>query len=106
MAELTEFICDPEMRLHGYAPEVFDADAGLSDRAFNYAIANNRDCLGWRTDFRELERTLGSEMFRKRVLACPSTAPPAEVERLFLFPGVFERVTAASTHTAFSKART
>lgn len=93
MAELTEFVCDPEMRIHGYQPEMFDSQAGLSDAAFEFALANNRDCLGWRTDFPEIERTLGSELFRKRLLASPGQATPAAIERLFLFPEVFARVT-------------
>lgn len=93
MAELTEFVCDPEMQIHGYQPEMFDSQAGLSDAAFEFALANNRDCLGWRTDFPEIERTLGSELFRKRLLASPGQATPGAIERLFLFPEVFARVT-------------
>ena len=92
MAELTEFICDPEMRLHGYQPELFDPATGLSAAAFAYALANNRACLGWRTDFPEIERTLGSELFRKRLLASPANASPREIERSFLFPEVFQQV--------------
>lgn len=92
MAELTEFICDPEMRLHGYAPEIFDPAAGLSGAGFDYARRNARECLGWRTDFAEIERTLGSEFYRRRLLASGAEAGAAEVERCFLFPEVFEQV--------------
>jgi hypothetical protein len=93
MAELTEFICDPEMRLFGYVPEIYDPAAGLSGPAFDFALANHRDCRGWRTDFPEIERTLGSELFRKRLLASPREAMPADIERMFLFPDVFTKVT-------------
>jgi len=68
MAELTEFICDPEMRLHGYQPEIYDPSVGLSDAAFRFAVKNARECQGWRTDFPEIEQTLGSELYRKRML--------------------------------------
>jgi hypothetical protein len=96
MAELTEFVCDPEMRLHGYQPEIFDPSAGLSPSALAFAVENDRDCLGWRTDFPEIERTLGGEFFRQRFLAGPVEAPARLIERLFLFPEVFEQVRAAS----------
>lgn len=89
MAEVTEFICDPEMRLHGYRPEIYDPELGLSDAAFHYAIENARTCLGWRTDFAEIERTLGAEFYRKRLLNAP-VPPVDEVERCFLFGKVFD----------------
>ena len=92
MAELTEFVCDPDMRLFGYQPEVYDPLAGLSPEAFDYARRNDRECRGWRTDFAEVEHTLGCEFFRKRLLATPATAAPEEVERCFLFDEVFRRL--------------
>jgi hypothetical protein len=92
MAELSEFICDPEMRLHGYKPEIYDPKVGLSDSAFSFAIKNNRSCLGWRTDFQEIERTIGSELFRKKMIQIASEYSPEEVERNFLFPEVFENL--------------
>jgi len=92
MAELTEFICDPDMRLSGYEPEIFDPAKGLSARAFEFARRNNRDCLGWRTDFPEIERTLGSEFYRKRLLASPEAPSAEEIDRCFLFPEVFSRI--------------
>lgn len=91
MAELTEFICDPEMRLHGYVPEIYDAKRGLSDATFNYALDNARTCLGWRTDFAEVELTLGAEFYRKRLLKAPNL-PVDEIERCFLFGKVFDRL--------------
>jgi hypothetical protein len=95
MAELTEFICDPEMRLFGYQPEVFDPERGLSDDALAYALGNMRDCLGWRTDFAEPERTLGSEFARRRLLRTPTAASAEDIERCFLFPAILEKLVAA-----------
>ncbi len=92
MMELTEFICDPEMRLHGYQPEIYDDKIGLSNSAFDYVLQNFRDCLGWRTDFPEIERMLGSEFYRKTMLKTDATFSTEEVERCFLFPEVLQYI--------------
>lgn len=92
MAELTEFVCGPEMRIHGYAPEVFDSAAGLTQETFDYALRNSRTCLGWRTDFPEIEQTLGGEFYRKQMLLAGGEYSEAEIERCFLFPEVFRQV--------------
>jgi hypothetical protein len=92
MAELTEFVCDPEMRVHGYEPEIYDDAVGLSRSAFAYALSNSRECLGWRTDFQEIERTLGSEYYRKYMLLAEDTPSTDEIERCFLFLEVFQQM--------------
>jgi len=92
MAELTEFVCDPEMRIHGYEPEIYDSVAGLSRDTFEYALKNVRECLGWRTDFPEIEQTLGCEYYREQMLLVGSEYSSAEIERCFLFPEVFRIV--------------
>jgi hypothetical protein len=92
MAEVVEFVCDPEMRIHGYEPEIGDSPSELSPAAFAFAVRNARECLGWRTDFPEIEKTLGCEYYRKRLLRHAESAAPAEIERCFLFQAVFERV--------------
>lgn len=92
MAELTEFICDPDMRLHGYQPEIYDPSFGLSHKAFEYALSNSYKCLGWRTDFTEIERTMGCEFYRKQMLKTKIKYTKKEIERCFLFPKVFDQV--------------
>lgn len=92
MAELTEFICDPDMRLHGYHPEIYNLKEGLSRSAFEYAIRNARECLGWRTDFPEVEKTIGCEFYRKQMLQTESKYSEDEIKRCFLFHEVFEQV--------------
>jgi hypothetical protein len=104
MAELTEFVCDPDMRVFGYEPEVFDPQMGLSDDAFEYAVRNLRDCLGWRTDFAEVERTIGSELYRRRLLATPAAATDEEMERCFLFPEILHRLSAMNGRHDLSQA--
>lgn len=93
-AELTEFICDPEMQIHGYAPELYDQKKGLSAKAFDYALHNSRKCLGWRTDFREIEQTMGCEFFRKQLLKSESDLDEETIERCFLFTDVFTKLKA------------
>ena len=92
MAELTEFVCDPDMRLHGYQPEIYDPAVGLSRKAFEFALRNSRECLGWRTDFSEIEQTIGCEFYRKQMLKTKIEYTNEEIERCFLFPEVFRKV--------------
>lgn len=92
MAELTEFICEPEMGLHGYRSEVFCQDKGLSDQAFEFAVKNEAACIGWRTSFPEIERTIGSEYFRRKMLGSKGAFSENEVRRCFLFSDVFTRL--------------
>ena len=92
MTELTEFICDPEMRLYGYYPEIYTNEKGLSDGAFNFLIDNVKTSLGWNTDFDEIERVVGSEFYRKRILQSPREMSSEEINRLFLFSEVYEKV--------------
>lgn len=92
MAELTEFICDPEMQLHGYGPHYFDSAKGLSSSALEYTLKNSRECLGWRTDFPEIELTLGAELFRKQILKNKTSLSETEIQRCFLFKEVYQKV--------------
>lgn len=97
LVELTEFVCQYEMQLFGYEVEFYDPTHGLSDDTLEYAMRNTAECLGWRTDFPEVERTLGSEMFRHSVVRAGQKLPAELVERLFLFPSVFDAI---SSHSA------
>lgn len=92
MAELTEFICDPEMRLCGYIPEIYDPELGLSPEAIEFTLRNSRESLGWTTDYPEIERMLGSEFFRKQVLKVKERPSRDEIERCFLFEDVYNEL--------------
>ena len=92
MAELVEFICSPDMELVGYKPERFNADSGLSAEAITFAVDNAHDCLGWRTDFAEVEHTLGCELFRSLALKGGVGLSDPEIARCFLSPVVYERL--------------
>lgn len=100
MAELVEFICAPDMTLFGYYPERYDDTKGLSEEAFAYAVRNAHECLGWRTDFPELEHTLGCELFRKRMLKTHADFSDAEIARAFLYPKIYHQLCAKiSSHS-------
>jgi len=92
MIELTEFICDPEMRLHQYQPEIYNQKTGVSDSALDYAARNFRECKGWRTDFPEIEKTLGSELYRKKLLTAINKPSNYEIERCFLFVDTYNQL--------------
>ena len=68
MAELTEFICSPDMNLFRYYPKYYKESKGLSEKTYQYALKNFETCIGWRTDFKEFSKTIGSEFNRKRIL--------------------------------------
>ncbi len=95
MRELTEFICGPEMSLYGYEPCVRGGTNDmLTDDAFAFAIKNARDSLGWNTDFSEIERTLGSELYRRKMLIINSAYTDSEIERCFLSVPIFNELKA------------
>ena len=93
MRELTEFICGPEMGLHGYQSSALSGGGGgLSDAAFAFAMENARECLGWNTDFSEIEHTIGCELFRKQMLRTELNYTDLEIERSFLSVSVFNEI--------------
>ena len=97
MLELTEFICGPEMGLHGYQPLVLTgARHKLTDEGFAFAVKNARECLGWKTDFSEVEKTLGCELYRRRMLNIDSEYTDLEIERSFLSVWLFNELKAAN----------
>lgn len=97
MLELTEFICGPEMGLHGYQPYVLSgASDTLTDEALSFAVKNARECLGWNTDFSEVEQTLGCELYRRRMLTIDSAYTDLEIERSFLSVPIFNELKAVT----------
>lgn len=92
MAELVEFICSPDMELVGYDLERFDSSAGPTQAALSFAVSNAHECLGWRTDFSEIEHTLGCELFRSYALRGGVGLSDAEIARCFLSPMIYERL--------------
>mgnify|MGYP001447298223 CR=1 FL=1 len=91
MAELVEFICSPDMQIHGYTPKYYNELEGLSDNAYKYALDNFNNCLGWRTDFGEFSKTLGCEFNRKRLLMLNNLKTP-QIEENFLFKTYYNKL--------------
>ena len=92
MAELTEFICSPDMEFFGYYPKYYDKSLGLSENAYQYALKNFNTCIGWRTDFNEFSKTIGSEFNRKRILTSSYTFSKDEIEENFLFLQMYKTI--------------
>ena len=84
MAELVEFICSPDMQIHGYKPLYYDDVKGLSNKAYDFALNNFNNCLGWRTDFNEFSKTMGCELNRKKIIKSNKLTEKL-IEENFLF---------------------
>ena len=72
------------MHIHNYFPKYYFEKKGLSIKAYNYALNNFNNCLGWRTDFDEFSKNLGCEFNRKRVLELKNLTKK-QIEENFLF---------------------
>lgn len=92
MAELTEFICSPDMNLFGYYPKYYENAKGLSEKSYQYAINNFNNCIGWRTDFKEFSKTIGTEFNRKRILNSSCKFSINEIEENFLFMEMYNKI--------------
>ena len=64
MAELTEFICSPDMNIFGYYPKYYD-NRKVCLKSYQYAINNFNNCIGWRTDFKEFSKTIEQNLTEK-----------------------------------------
>lgn len=91
--ELVEFICDPDMRLLGHEPVRLMPDGRLTPKALEFAEADSRNCLGWRSDSGETEREVGCEYFRRQLLEQGDPLDPWWVRTSFLDDAVLERLT-------------
>lgn len=92
MAELVEFICSPEMEVFGYTAKYYSEVKGLSENAYLYALDNFKNCTGWRTDFKEFSKTIGSEFNRKRMLQSSYEFSISEIEENFLNTEIYKRI--------------
>tara|TARA_Y100000741_G_C18176357_1_gene527414 strand:- start:100 stop:1035 length:936 start_codon:yes stop_codon:yes gene_type:complete len=92
MTELTEFICSPDMNLFGYYPKYYKESMGLSEKSYQYALKNFESCIGWRTDFKEFSKTIGSEFNRKRILNSSYEFSKNEIEQNFLFSQIYKSI--------------
>lgn len=91
VVETIEFICDPEMGLFGYIPAAYTGHAAPSSGCLEFIAKDCRECLGWRTDFEEIERDVGYELFRKNLLSGWTPAASDEaIEGSFLFRELYE----------------
>ena len=61
-------------------------------KSYQYAINNFNNCIGWRTDFKEFSKTIGSEFNRKRILKSSYNFSKNEIEQNFLFLQIYKSI--------------
>ena len=83
-AAAVEFVCGPEMRLHGYEPEQC-TDGSLSDSGLEFLRENDKARASWRSSNEPLEQQLSDEFARYQLLSLPSAGSREMQERYFLF---------------------
>ena len=91
IVETVELVCEPEMRLLGYAPSENSGLSFPSGGALRFIAEDCAQCQGWRTDFGNIERDVGSEMFRKAVLFdYLGNSDDELIQRCFLFKEAYQ----------------
>lgn len=90
--EFIEFICDPEMRLVGYSPEVYKG--GLpSGEVMRFLEEDDKIAIGWRGVHAGWDVEHGYELFRKQAVKIEQRLLSNEViEKYFLFPSVYGEI--------------
>lgn len=88
--EWIEFICDPEMRLFGYAPEVY-AGGMPTPAIMEFFLADDARAIGWRNAHARWDIELARELMRKHSLSLSSERISEEaIRESFLFPDLYE----------------
>jgi len=97
VVKTVEFICDPDMRVFGYAASRIEEAVPLDPDVLRFVLQENAAGRSWRSDFGEPEKDLGCELFRKILLASSAQEPDAGlIRRSFLFQEAFHRLRQAS----------
>lgn len=97
VVKTVEFICDPDMRVFGYAASRSEEAVTLDPAVLQFVLRENAAGRSWRSDFGEPEKDLGCELFRKILLASPAQEPDARlIRRTCLFQEAFTRLRQAS----------
>lgn len=88
--ELIDFVCGPDMALHGYAPVASPSpDSRSLLRAF---LEGNEAHASWRSDLGDVQQDLGFELFRRALLQSDAVPDPDTLRRSFLFEDVYEEL--------------
>ena len=84
--ETIELICGHDMALLGYDTMEYSGDSFPSKDALRFLADDSAQCQGWRTDFGDIERDVGSEMFRNAIIVNdPGNTDDDLIGRCFLF---------------------
>ena len=74
------------MSLFGYAPLEYSGRSLPTAESLSFIAEDSAQCQGWRTDFGNIERDIGSEIFRRVILSdSPGNVENEMIERCFLF---------------------
>lgn len=91
IVETVEFVCDPDMETVGYAPTVYQSGGYPGAGCLQFISTDSDECLGWRTDFGDMEHDVGSELLRKTMLGSSGTRFDGDlIQRCFLYREVYE----------------
>ena len=81
-----DFICESELSLFGYGPRGYSDHSLPTADSLSFIANDSTQCQGWRTDFGNAERDIGSVMFWRVVLSdSPVNFENEMIERCFLF---------------------
>jgi hypothetical protein len=90
--EFIEFICAPEMKLFGYAPEIYGG--GLpSTEVMRFLLEDDKMAQGWRGVHGPWDEEHAYELFRKQALRVDKSLLSTEtIEKNFLFESVYDEL--------------
>lgn len=90
--EFIEFICDPEMRLVGYSPEIYSGGLPTSE-VMKFLKEDDQIAIGWRGIHESWDVEHGHELFRKQAIKLGQELLSIEkIENYFLFPSVYQEL--------------
>lgn len=90
--EFIEYICDPDMRVYGYKPEVYGGGFP-SNNVIQFLIEDDKTAAGWRIPHESWDKEIGYELFRKLATKCEKGLLSTEIiKKYFLFEIVYNEL--------------
>ena len=94
VVDLIDLICGPDMHLHGYTPRADFREQLPPAHILAHLIESGQGTPSWRSDFEDVQRDYGYELFRRALLACTDAQEiaPDLIRKSFLFEEVYSRL--------------
>lgn len=90
--EFAEFICEPEMKLAGYIPEVYGGGIPTAE-VMRFLIEDDKNAVGWRGVHEHWDVEHAFELYRKQALKLGrGVLDKATTEKYFLFEQVYQEL--------------